>query len=136
MTNKRQPQNLVEAIEHFSDVDLCADLVAGLRWPHGPVCPRCAAVADHSYLATRRVWKCRMCKKQFSVKQGTIFEDSSLGFDKWLPAVWLAANGPRGISSHELGRLLGITQKSAWFMLRRIRLAIATTAATGSAEVH
>ena len=81
---------------------------------------------DHSYLRTRRVWKCKGCKKQYSVKLGTIFEDSALGFDKWLPAVWLIANSKNGISSHELARALGVTQKSAWFMLHRIRLAMQT----------
>jgi transposase-like protein len=99
--------------------------VARLRWPDGPTCPRCEGT-QHSYLTTRRVWKCKACKKQFSVKVGTIFEDSPLGLDKWLPAVWLAANSKNGISSHELGRALGVTQKSAWFMLHRIRLAMQT----------
>ena len=90
-----------------------------------PVCPKCGGV-EHSYLTTRRVWKCKACKKQFSVKVGTIFEDSPLGLDKWLPAVWLIANSKNGISSHELGRALGVTQKSTWFMLHRIRLAMQT----------
>jgi transposase-like protein len=81
---------------------------------------------EYSYLTTRRIWKCKGCKKQYSVKLGTIFEDSPLGLDKWLPAVWLAANTKNGISSHELARSLGVTQKSAWFMLHRIRLAMKT----------
>jgi len=117
------PTTLLEAIRYFSDPDVCVDFVAKLRWPDGPVCPRCGSV-EHSYLSTRRIWKCKGCKKQFSVKVGTIFEDSPLGLDKWLPAVWLAANSKNGISSHELGRALGTTQKSAWFMLHRIRLAM------------
>src|SRR6266550_2876744 len=125
MTTKRLPQNLLEAVRYFSDLDVCTDFVAKLRWPNGPVCPKCGGV-EHSYLTTRRLWKCKACKKQFSVKVGTIFEDSALGLDKWLPAVWLAANAKNGISSHELGRALGITQKSAWFMLHRIRLAMRT----------
>lgn len=77
-------------------------------------------------MKTRRVWKCKGCKKQYSVKLGTIFEDSPLGFDKWLPAIWLVANSKNGISSHELARSLGVTQKSSWFMLHRIRLAMQT----------
>ncbi len=81
---------------------------------------------EHSFLSTRGIWKCKGCEKQFSVKLGTIFEDSPLGLDKWLPAVWLTANSKNGISSHELGRALGVTQKSAWFMLHRIRLAMQT----------
>jgi transposase-like protein len=124
MSPKAKPQSLVEAIRYFSDLDVCTEYMANLRWPNGPVCPRCGSVDKHSYLTTRRIWKCKACRKQFSVKVGTIFEDSPLGFDKWLPAVWLIANSKNGISSHELARSLGITQKSAWFMLHRIRLAM------------
>jgi len=119
------PRTLLEAIRHFSDLDVCTEFVAGLRWPNGPVCPRCACV-EYSYLTTRRLWKCKACKRQYSVKVGTIFEDSALGLDKWLPAVWLTANSKNGISSHELARALGTTQKSAWFMLHRIRLTMRT----------
>lgn len=106
-----------------------------LRWPNGPVCPHCGCV-EYSYLTTRRVWKCKGCKKQYSVKLGTIFEDSKLGLDKWLPAVWLAANSKNGISSHELARSLGITQKSAWFVMHRIRLAMQTESFLLSGEVE
>jgi transposase-like protein len=122
---ERLPTNLLEAIRYFSDLDVANEYVASLRWPNGPVCPRCGSV-EHSYISTRRIWKCKACKRQYSVKVGTIFEDSPLGLDKWLPAVWLAANSKNGISSHELGRALGVTQKSAWFMLHRIRLAMQT----------
>ena len=120
---KALPSNLLEAIRYFSDLDIATDYVAKLRWPNGPVCPRCGAT-KYSYLTTRRIWKCKACKRQYSVKVGTIFEDSPLGLDKWLPAIWLAVNSKNGISSHELARSLGITQKSAWFMLHRIRLAM------------
>jgi transposase-like protein len=122
---KALPTNLIGAVRYFADRDVATEFVAKLRWPDGPVCPRCDG-REHSYLSTRRIWKCKSCKKQFSVKLGTIFEDSPLGLDKWLPAVWLIANSKNGISSHELGRALGITQKSAWFMLHRIRLAMQT----------
>ena len=122
---KKLPTSLIEAIRYFSDLDICTDFVAELRWPDGPFCPSCGCT-EYSYLTTRRVWKCKACKKQYSVKVGTIFEESKLGLDKWLPAVWLIANSKNGISSHELGRALGITQKSAWFMLHRIRLAMQT----------
>jgi transposase-like protein len=125
MTMKSLPTTLLEAIRYFGDLDICTEFVAGLRWTNGPVCPRCEGT-NHSYLTTRRLWKCKACKKQFSVKVGTIFEDSPLGLDKWLPSVWLIANSKNGISSHELGRALGVTQKSAWFMLHRIRLAMQT----------
>lgn len=122
------PTTLLEAIRYFANLDVCTDFVAGLRWASGPVCPRCEGT-EHSYLTTRRLWKCKGCKKQFSVKVGTIFEDSPLGLDKWLPSIWLIANSRNGISSHELGRALGVTQKSAWFMLYRIRLAMQTGSA-------
>jgi transposase-like protein len=125
MSTAKQPTSLIEAIRYFSDLDVCTDFVAKLRWPDGPFCPRCGCT-EYSYLTTRRVWKCKACKKQYSLKVGTIFEESRLGLDKWLPAVWLAANSKNGISSHELGRALGVTQKSAWFMLHRIRLAMQT----------
>ena len=125
MNTKRLPTNLLEAVRYFSDLDICTEFVANLRWPNGPVCPRCEG-REHSFISTRRIWKCKSCKRQFSVKLGTIFEDSALGLDKWLPAVWLIANSKNGISSHELGRALGTTQKSAWFMLHRIRLAMQT----------
>jgi transposase-like protein len=81
---------------------------------------------QHSFLTTRRLWKCKACKRQFSVKVGTIFEDSPIGLDKWLASIWLIANSKNGVSSHELARAIGITQKSAWFVLHRIRLAMQT----------
>src|SRR5918999_557471 len=123
MSPAKKPRNLLEAVRYFSDLDVATDFVAKLRWPDGPVCPACGGT-EYSYIPTRRLWKCRACKKQYSVKLGTIFEDSPLGMDKWLPAVWLIANAKNGISSHELGRALGVTQKTAWFMLHRIRLAM------------
>jgi len=86
-----QPTNLLEAILYFSDLDVATAYVAGLRWPDGFVCPQCGG-QEYSYVSTRRLWKCKSCKKQSSVKAGTIFEDSALGLDKWLPAIWLAAN--------------------------------------------
>jgi transposase-like protein len=93
------------------------------RWPDGPVCPRCQAL-EPRFISTRRVWECKGCKKQFSVKVGTIFEDSPLSLGKWLAAVWLITNAKNGISSYEIHRALDITQKSAWFMLHRVRLAM------------
>jgi len=118
----RLPPDLPAAIRYFSDPDVANEYVVSLRWPSGPVCPRCGSL-EHSYISTRRLWKCKACKRQFSVKVGTIFEGSPLGLDKWLPAVWAAANPESAISSRELGRALGVTQKSAWFMLHRIRQA-------------
>jgi transposase-like protein len=123
--NITTPQTLLEAIRYFSDPDICLKFVVELRWPNGPSCPRCGC-KELSFLSTRRLWKCKDCKKQFSVKVGTIFEDSPLGLDKWLAAIWLIANAKNGISSWEIHRALGVTQKSAWFMLHRVRLAMQT----------
>jgi transposase-like protein len=123
--NKACPQTLQDAIVHFSDPDVCLKFVAELRWPDGPECPDCHGKAL-SFLSTRRLWKCKACKRQFSVKVGTIFEDSALRLDKWLAAIWMIANCKNGISSYEIHRALGITQKSAWHMLHRIRLAMQT----------
>jgi transposase-like protein len=117
------PTNLIEAIEYFSDLDVATQFVADLRWPDGPICPNCGG-REHSYLSTRRLWKCKNCKRQFSVKVGTIFEDSPIRLNKWLAAIWEVANDKNGISSHELGRKIGVTQKTAWFMTHRIRLAM------------
>jgi transposase-like protein len=119
------PATLLEAVRYFADPEVCVQYVARLRWPDGPVCPACGS-GNHSYLSTRRIWKCKSCKKQFSVKVGTIFEDSAIPLDKWLAAIWLIANAKNGISSYELARHTGMTQKSAWFVLHRIRLAMQT----------
>src|SRR5439155_17352144 len=97
--------------------------LVSLRWPKGTTCPACEA-GNPGFLKTRRIWKCRECGRQFSVKLGTIFEDSPIGLDKWLPALWMLANSKNGISSYELARALGVTQKTAWFMLSRLRLAL------------
>ena len=121
------PKTMMEAVRYFADPDVCVDFVAKLRWPNGPVCPTCKGT-EHSYLTTRRLWKCKnkTCHKQFSVKLGSIFEDSAIPLDKWLVSIWVIANSKNGISSYELGRAVGITQKSAWFVLHRIRLAMRT----------
>lgn len=123
--SERLPTNLLEAIRYFSNPDVCIDFVAQLRWADGPECPSCGG-KEHSFLSTRRLWKCKACKRQFSVKVGTIFEDSAIPLDKWLASIWLIANSKNGVSSHELGRSIGLTQKSAWFVLHRIRLAMQT----------
>src|SRR5271168_4592876 len=119
----QKPKTLQEAIRYFSDEQVCIDTIAKLRWTNGPVCPKCGH-GDHYYLATQKRWKCKACAKQFSVKVGTIFEDSAIPLDKWLAALWMLVNCKNGISSYEVGRNLGITQKSAWFVLHRLRLAL------------
>lgn len=126
MNDNELPNTLQDAIIYFSDKDVCLKLFASMRWENGiAVCPNCESTKT-SFLSTRRIWKCKACKKQFSVKVGTIFEDSALGLDKWLTAIWLIANAKNGISSYELHRAIGITQKSAWHVLHRIRFAMQT----------
>jgi transposase-like protein len=118
------PKTLIEAVRYFSDLDVCNEYMKGIKWPNGVIaCPKCAGT-DVGEIKTRKMLKCRACKKQFSYKVGTIFEDSPLGLDKWFVAVWCITNAKNGISSYELGRALGVTQKSAWHMLHRIRLAM------------
>jgi transposase-like protein len=119
------PTTLLQAMRYFSNKDVALAFLADLRWPEGVTCPRCNS-DKNSFLSSRRIWKCKGCGKQFSVKLGTIFEDSPIGLDKWLPAIWVLVNAKNGISSYELGRALGVTQKTAWFMLHRIRLAMQT----------
>jgi transposase-like protein len=117
------PKTLQEAIVYFSDPDRALAYAIKLRWPNGVTCPRCDS-KEHSFISTRRLWFCKGCKRQFTIKVGTIFEDSPLGMDKWMTAAWLVCNCKNGISSYEIARDLGITQKSAWFMDHRIRRAM------------
>ena len=117
------PESLQEAIVYFSDLDRAHKFATMLRWPDGVECPRCGS-KEHSYISTRRIWFCKGCKKQFTVKVGSIFEDSPLGMDKWMMAVWLIISCKNGISSYEIASHLGITQKSAWHMMHRVRRAM------------
>lgn len=120
----KAPQTLQEAITYFADPDRCFAYATKLRWPSGKItCPRCGS-EKHSFVSTRRIWFCKECKKQFTMKVGTIFEDSPLGMDKWMTAMWLLVNCKNGISSCEIASDLGISQKSAWFMAHRLRLAM------------
>jgi len=120
-----QPTTLLDAMRHFSEAEVCIDFLASLRWPNGITCLRCRSQAV-TRLKTRSIWKCRekTCRKQFSVKVGTIFEDSPIALDKWLCAIWMIVNAKNGVSSYEIHRSLGVTQKTAWFMSHRIRLAL------------
>jgi transposase-like protein len=120
-----KPKTLQQAIVYFSNPDNCIEFMVKLRWPNGVVCPTCGR-KDVVFLANQRKWQCKSVHshRQFSAKVGTIFEDSPISLDKWLVALWMIANCKNGISSYEVGRTLGVTQKSAWFMMHRIRLAM------------
>jgi len=122
------PQSLMEAVIFFSDLDVCHAYMASLKWPDGKVtCPMCGGT-EIGNIASRRMYQCKAkaCRKQFSVKVNTIFEDSPLPLSKWFVAVWSITNAKNGISSCELARALNVTQKSAWHMLHRIRHAMQT----------
>ena len=118
-----KPKTLMEAIRHYADADAALGEVADSRWPEGVTCQHCGAEKP-MFLKTRRIWKCSKCRKQFSIKTKSVFEDSPISLDKWLTATWMIANCKNGISSYEIMRALGVTQKTAWFMLHRIRLAM------------
>ncbi len=121
-----EPETLQQAIQYFSNPDICLNYVVARRWPDGIVtCPTCGR-KDARFFSTRRLWECKAkhAKRQFSVKVGTVMEDSPIGLDKWLTAFWLLVNCKNGISSYEIARDLGISQKSAWHMMHRIRLAM------------
>ena len=120
------PVTLQQATIYFSDLDRCEEYMRRIRWGDGaPSCPRCGAKGVRiGEIKTRRMLKCRDCKKQFSSRVGTVFESSKIGLDKWFLAVWLIANCKNGISSYELARDVGVEQKTAWFMIHRIRAAM------------
>src|ERR1017187_7937857 len=116
---------LREAIVYFSDLVRCREYLVAQRWADGVQCPRCGG-KDVLFLEKYNRWHCRAKHDapQFTLKTGTVMEDSAIGFDKWLPAFWLLSNCKNGISSYELSKYIGVTQKSAWFMLHRIRTAM------------
>lgn len=123
--------NLSSLSKYFSDEDAARALLESMRWPNGAACPHCGG-ADPYRLnraagsSTRKgVWKCRACRKQFSVTVGTVFEDSRVPLSKWLLALHLLSSSKKGMSSHQLHRMLGVTYKTAWFMSHRLRYAMA-----------
>jgi transposase-like protein len=120
-----EPKTLQDAILYFAGADNCLNYLSSRRWPKGVTCPRCGS-GDVGFVASRRIWQCktRHDHAQFSIKAGTILEDSPIGLDKWLLAMWMLANCKNRISSYEISRATGISQKSTWFMLQRIRLAL------------
>lgn len=124
--SKEFPKTLQEAIVFFANPDNALSFMIEIRWPDGVItCPRCGS-NRHTFISTRRTWQCKdkACKKMFTVKLGTVMEDSPIGLDKWLAAMWMICNAKNGVSSYEIHRAIGITQKSAWFLLHRIRLAM------------
>jgi hypothetical protein len=120
-----EPKTLQEAIIYFANPDNCLNFLVARRYRDGVFCPRCGS-KEVRFLATRRIWECKSkhAKRQFSIKVNTIFEDSPISLDKWLLAVWMIANCKNGVSSYEIHRAIGVTQKSTWFMMHRIRLAL------------
>ena len=125
-TQTATPKTLLDALRYFQDPDVCLNFMRDLRWPNGVVtCPRCGS-SDVIFLAKAQVWKCRVGHRseKFSIRVGTVLEDSPIGLDKWLAAFWMIANCKNGVSSYEIHRALGITQKSAWFLMHRIRKAM------------
>ena len=136
-TQVKQPQTLIEAIRYFADDQICHDFVVEMRWPEGVRCVHCES-ANIGWIKSRSKYQCRACRRQFSVRHNTIFEDSKISLDKWLCAIWMIANAKNGVSSYEVARSLGVTQKTGWFMLQRIRLAMQAQSLTkfsGEVEV-
>lgn len=121
------PQTLMEAARYFADPDVCLEFVKKLRWPDGVTCPHCGSERVR-FIQTQRKWCCKSksCKKQFSIKVGTIFEKSQIPLDKWLLTLWMLVNCRNGVSSWEVARSIGVCQKTAWFMCHRLRLAMQT----------
>ena len=125
MIDKDQmPRTLMEAVRYFADLDRCRDIMRSIKWPSDTItCPACGS-DNVGEIATRHMHKCRACKKQFSLTVGTIFESSKISLDKWFVAVWAVVNCKNGISSYELGRAIGVPQKTAWFLIQRVRAAL------------
>jgi transposase-like protein len=139
---EKLPSGLLEAPEHFADPDVCVSTVAAAKWENGPECPKCKNRKRLYYLKTRRMWNCPKCTKQFSVRIGTIFQDSLVPLNKWLCAIWTIGNCENDVSSYDIARELKVTQKTAWFMLHRLRFAMchgtseaAGTVRAGVAEI-
>ena len=125
MAMPKEPVLLKEALDYFSDPDRCLEFLTARRWPNGVKCPTCSS-REVRFISTRRIWECKNVhrRKQFSIRTGTIFEDSPISLSNWLCTVWMATVSKGGVGSYDVHRALGVTQKTAWFMLHRIRLAM------------
>ncbi|WP_303316929.1 IS1595 family transposase [Flavivirga abyssicola] len=123
-TAKPKFTNLIEVMMHFSDNEICKEYLASMRWSNGVICPHCQN--EDKIYTMKKGYKCAKCRKPFSVTKGTIFENSAIPLQKWFAAIWFITSNKKGVSSLQLSRHIGITQKSAWFMLQRIRFAIRT----------
>ena len=119
------PKTLVEAIQYFSVTETAHSFFVSIRWPDGVTCPYCEN-RNLSFITTRRVWHCKECKKRFSAKVGTVMEDSPIKLETWMIAMWLITGAKNGISSCEVARAIGVCQKTAWFLLHRIRFVMRT----------
>ena len=115
--------SLVEARKKFSTQEACEDYLARMRWPEGVTCPRCGS-KEVTRLSTRKKWQCKGCRYQFSVTAGTIFHKTYVDLPRWMMAMWLMCHSPKGVSSAQIQRELGVTYKTAWYMTRRLRVAI------------
>jgi hypothetical protein len=138
-TRNPSPRTLLEAVTHFADADFALAYFVNIRWPDGVRCPTCGSERVN-FLQVQRRWQCSAvhAKRQFSAKVGTVFEDSPIQLGKWLVALWIEVNAKNSVSSYEIHRALGVTQKTAWFMQQRIRLAMQTgtfTKMRGTVEV-
>jgi transposase-like protein len=130
MVNMKAPKTLQQAVVMFSNPDDALAYAIKLRWPEGVTCPRCGS-KESRFVKTRRLWFCKGCQKQFTIKVGTIFEDSAVDIGKWMIAYWMLLNCKNGVSSYEVAKAIGVTQKTAWFILHRLRLAMQDTAHGG-----
>lgn len=119
------PKTLIDVVQYFSDPDRALWFLVGLKWPDGIVCHHCGTIdPSHTFLKNLKKWKCKACRKQFTAKEGTIFEKSQVSLSKWFITMWVLANDKNGVSSYEIHRGIGVTQKTAWFMLQRLRLVL------------
>lgn len=123
MLTNNVPTTLLEAVRYYSDMENCIELLVRLRWADGITCPQCDSKRV-GRIKLQPKWQCKDCRKQFTAKVGTVMEDSPIGLDKWLLAMWMIGNCKNGVSSYEVSRAIGVTQKSAWFMLHRIRFSM------------